>query len=373
MAKIVFLDVTSTVSYGGIQTAIWQLAIALHDAGHEVSVVGGQGYIRPDLGGRSIGIHTFPYTHRDSIINFGNRFRKLVERLTLARTARKHLIDTGYDWVILSKPFDFFWPWILPKDLPTRFAFMSGGTDFFAGDRWLGKKVDAWLACSHFNAWQIHHRYSQFPRVIYNGVDVTVFAPRTTDSGNRQRWGIGSDEILFAFAGRLVGWKGIDVAIQSLVHPALSGVPVKLLLIGSGPQERKLRLLAEELAVADQVVFAGPVPHHELPAIYADVDAGIFPSIGDEAFGITIAEAMSCGKPVIASHIGGIPEVVGNEGSAGILVTPGDSSELAIAMKQLACDAALRQAMGKTGRKRVEQQFTWTLSASRLAKELGLA
>ena len=76
--------------------------------------------------------------------------------------------------------------------------------------------------------------------------------------------------------------------------------------------------------VAEQVIFHQPVEHAMLPEFYAACDAGVFPSIGDEAFGITIAEAMACGKPVIASYIGGIPEVVGNEQSAGLLVTPGD-------------------------------------------------
>ena len=117
---------------------------------------------------------------------------------------------------------------------------------------------------------------------------------------------------MFAFAGRLVGWKGMGVALQGAwpSPPCVTRTP-KLLIVGDGPQKPELKQLAQTLGVANRVVFHDPVPHDALPALYGAVDAGVFPSIGDEAFGITIAEAMSCGKPVIASHIGGIPEVVG--------------------------------------------------------------
>ncbi|MBI3575302.1 MAG: glycosyltransferase family 4 protein, partial [Gammaproteobacteria bacterium] len=100
--------------------------------------------------------------------------------------------------------------------------------------------------------------------------------------------------------------------------------------------------------------------------------AGVFPSIGDEAFGITIAEAMSCGKPVIASHIGGIPEVVGGEESCGLLVPPGDVTALAQAMRRLADDAALRARLGDGARTRIERLYTWDMSAQRLLRALGM-
>ena len=105
---------------------------------------------------------------------------------------------------------------------------------------------------------------------------------------------------------------------------------------------------------------------------YAASDIGIFPSIGDEAFGITIAEAMSCGKPVIASHIGGIPEVVGNEESCGIIVPPADVAALAKAMNKLANSPELRTRMGEASRLRIERLFSWNAAADRLLGELDL-
>ncbi len=368
--KIAFLDVTSTIMFGGIQTAVWELARTLHDLGHEVTVFGGSGDIHPDLGGRSIHIEKFPYTPRARVINFGSRFRRIWERWSFAKHARPAVVAGDFDWIVLTKPFDFFWPWKMPPGSRTRFCFMSGGTDFFRGDRKLGRKVAAWVACSHFNAWQIAHHYKRFPRVMFNGVDVAAFAPRTPEAGLREKLGFRPADVVFAFAGRLVGWKGLAVTLRALAEPALANQPVKLLLIGDGDARPGLQKLAAELGVTERVVFHSPVPHRSLPGLYAAADGGIFPSIGDEAFGITIAEAMACGLPVVASHIGGIPEVVGNEGGCGILAAPGDPQAWAEAMAELAADPARRKAMGEAAAARIRSLYTWEMSARRLLAAL---
>ena len=368
--KIAFIDVTTTVFVGGIQTAVWQLAMALADMGHKVTVYGGNGNAVPDFGGRAITVRTFPFTPRKCFLNLGVRFRKLAERLSFARHARHEVAAANNDWVILTKPFDFVWPWLMPKGSKTRFAFMSGGTDFFRGDRWLAKGVDAFVACSHFNAWQISAHFKRFPGVIYNGVDVEQFQPGLRNAEHRRQLVSGDHEILFAFAGRVVGWKGMEMAVRALAEPGLRSLAVRLLIIGEGDAKLGLARLAEQLGVAERVVFQGAVPHKELPAWYALADAGVFPSIADEAFGITIAEAMACGLPVIGSYIGGIPEVIGNEELSGLLVPVADYRALAGAMARLATDAELRMSLGRNARQRIEQRFTWRQSAERLLGNL---
>jgi len=374
--KIAFIDVTVTVSYGGIQTAVWELARALYDEGHQVDVIGGEGDIRPELHGRSIGVKVFPFTAREKVFDLGSRFRRIVERWTFAQQAIKTVIDGQYDWVILTKPFDFFWPRLMPSGHSTRFAFMSGGTDFFRGDRYLAKRIDAWVACSHFNAWQIQHHYKRFPDVMFNGVDVSRFAPQKRDfvgddrAALRRGWGLADTDILFAFAGRLVGWKGLSVAVEAMASPVLAALPAKLLIVGAGSDLSRLRESAERWNLGDRIIFHEPVSHQRLPDLYRAADAGVFPSIGDEAFGITVAEAMACGLPVVASHIGGIPEVVGNEGSCGFLVSPGKPSALATAMARLVQDSVLRKKLGLSARERIVAQFTWQDAAKRLLAAL---
>ena len=358
--------------YGGIQTTVWRLANALARAGHEIAMFGGEGNIKPANLHPAIAVHTFPFRPREKVLDIGSRFQRIVERASHARHARLAFAEGNYDWAILTKPFDFYWPWILPKDCKTKFCFMSGGTDFYAGDRVLSKKIDAWVAASQFNAWQIHARYKRWPKVIFNGVETGKFAPGVRDESLRARLGVAPDTTLFAFAGRLVGWKGMGVALKALAEPAMRDANAKLLIIGDGPHKPELKQLARSLGLTGRVLFHDPVPHDALPALYGAVDAGVFPSIGDEAFGITIAEAMSCGKPVIASHIGGIPEVVGNEETCGLLVPPGDSTTLAQAMRRLADDTALRTRLGAAAHTRIEQLYTWDMSAQRLLAALGL-
>lgn len=364
--KIALVDVNITVSYGGIQTALTYLAKALHDIGHEVTVFGGEGPVTPDFGGRNIDLRIYPFAHRDTLPNLGSRFGKLAERVSFARHARKDFIAKDFDWAITAKPFDFFWPWILPKTCRTRFAFRSGGTDFFAGDRFLSRRIAGWFANSHFNAWQIKSHYGIYPKVIYNGVDLERFSPAKADPARRAQLGLKNNDILFIYAGRIVGWKGLKTALAALGEPALADLPVKLLIIGNGPDKPSLEKLATAPHMAGRIHFLPPQSHVELAAWYASADVGLFPSVGDEGFSNSIAEAMASGLPVIATAFSGNPETVGNEGTAGLLVPPSDAQALAVAMRELASDAARRGEMGTNARARIERFFTWDKVAHRL-------
>lgn len=370
--KIAFIDVTTTVFFGGIQTAVWELAKTLADMGHDITVYGGEGKVRPELGGRRIDVRIYPFTPRERFPNFGTRFRKLAERLSFARQAKVDVVTAGHDWIVLTKPFDFFWPRLMPKGCTTRFAFMSGGTDFFRGDRWLAQRVQSLVACSHFNAQQNYSRFKRPVKVMFNGVDVDTFRPDYRDPQLRLSLGFSPDDIVFIFAGRVVGLKGITIPVQALTSPSLRGLPVKLLVIGDGNALGGLKKLADRLGVTARVVFHSGVPHNVLPKYYASADVGIFPSLGEEAFGIAVAEAMACGLPVVASYSGGIPEVVGNEGSCGLLFALGDIDACAEAMARLCTSPDKRMQMGQAARQRIASQFTWALAAKRLLSAMPL-
>ncbi|HXF90697.1 MAG TPA: glycosyltransferase family 4 protein [Candidatus Nitrosotenuis sp.] len=366
--KLAFIDVTASNSFGGIQTAVWQLAHELSSMGHDVHIFAGykDGHVAPEYPG--IKLHTFPFIPRHRLPSFGTRFRKFGERLSFALHARKSFIMEEFDWAILTKPFDFIWPCLVQGRSKTQFAFMSGGTDFFVGDKYLSRYIKKWLSCSHFNAWQLHDHYKIFSHVMFNGVNTTAFAPLPAKE-DRATLGITEHDVVFGYAGRLVGWKGLNHAIRALALLPQE-LPIKLLLIGDGPSKASWQRLAHDLQLSDKVLFHPPVSHTNLPQMINIFDVGIFPSIGDEAFGISIAEAMSCGKPVIASHIGGIPEVVGNENTCGYLWSPSDPHDLAKKMLKLIQDPSLRQVMGNLARQRVIDHFTWQKSTQRLLNVL---
>lgn len=371
--KIAFIDVTATVSFGGVQTAIWQLAIALSDLGHQVFIHGGEGQARGDLAGRAVTVLTHPFTAREKFPNLGTRFRKLAERLSFARQARHAVTAGNYDWVILTKPLDFFWPRLMPAGHRSRFAFMSGGTDFIRGDRWLSGRIAAMVACSHFTAQQSYSRFKRQVSVMFNGVDVARFSPGRRDESQRCALGFLPEDVVFVFAGRIVGLKGLHLAIEAMAHPRLRGGLARLLIIGSGDALPRLQALATRIGVTGQIVFHPAVSHKDLPTLLACGDVGIFPSLGEEAFGISVAEAMACGLPVVTAYNGGMPEVVGNEGNCGELFALGDVAACAAAMDEMSRSAERRAAMGLAARQRIEKLFTWRQAAQRLLGALSAA
>jgi len=106
------------------------------------------------------------------------------------------------------------------------------------------------------------------------------------------------------------------------------------------------------------------INYNELPSFYQDADLCVIPSIWPEPFGIAAVEAMACGKPVIASNIGGLKKIVEN-GKTGYLFEPGNCSELAEKLRILILDKKLRDEMGRNGRIKVEREYNWEVIMDR--------
>ena len=156
-------------------------------------------------------------------------------------------------------------------------------------------------------------------------------------------------------AARLVGWKGIQVAIQAMAGLRKSG-RCRSLLLGDGEYRGRLEAQVRALGLEDIVTFVGAVSRAEIHRYYSLAAAGVFPSIGDEAFGISVVEAMACGVPVVATTSGGMPETV-VDGETGFLVPPRDPGAIAGALAQLAADPARARGMGDKGRLRAVEHF----------------
>ena len=122
--------------------------------------------------------------------------------------------------------------------------------------------------------------------------------------------------------------------------------------------ESFIRLLTKSLNLEDHIRLLGFVPEDELPSLYNLSDLFILPSIYAESFGITLLEAMASGTPIVASAIGGIPEVVEN-GVNGILFKKGDELDLANAVIRVLDDPALANELAINARKKVEEQYSW--------------
>ncbi|MGW6566328.1 glycosyltransferase [Streptomyces sp. NPDC054975] len=165
--------------------------------------------------------------------------------------------------------------------------------------------------------------------------------------------------------GRLVPRKGVGVSIAALARLAdtelvvAGGPPPER--VDSDPEVRRLRALARQWGVGDRVRFTGGVPSDDVPALLRSADVVLCPA-DYEPFGIVPLEAMACGRPVVASAVGGQLDTVAH-GVNGLHVPPRDPQALAAAVARLLASPALRDAYGAAGRRRVLDRFGWATVA----------
>lgn len=359
--KICFYNLTAGYKTGGLETYCWEVGKALVRQGHEVHIIGGiGGSPRND----EVKLIPLPYRHRATFPNLGTRFRKLMERVSFAKVALPHLIAGEYDAVIVNKPYDFPAIWRARRaGMKAVTAIRSGGTEFYAGDRFFGKAIDLWLSTSRYNADQVEGRYRHPVTVIPNGVDPEVFQPALRSGEVRVSFGIPADAQLIVSVGRLVGWKGLHLVIRAL--PALPGI--HYLVAGDGEARPALEALAQELGVADRVHFAGEINHQHLPKLLATGDLFVQPSVGEEAFGIAVVEAMASGLPTLVSNQGGLREIV-QDGVTGALLPVGDAASWQSALQGYLADPSNCRQMGIAARQRVMDRYTWAANAAELTR-----
>ena len=163
--------------------------------------------------------------------------------------------------------------------------------------------------------------------VLRNGVDLETFSPESSSQALKQELGV--DGPLLVSIGRLAELKDLDLTIEALV----SLPDVSLMLVGDGPEEDSLKELAKRLGVAERVFFVGGKPQQELARYYSAADIKVLAS-SREGWPNVLLEAMACGTAVVATAVGGVPEVLGPE-SGGILVNDRSPDGLAAAISKM--------------------------------------
>jgi glycosyltransferase involved in cell wall biosynthesis len=226
---------------------------------------------------------------------------------------------------------------------------------------------DRFLTVSEYSARKLGAP-AERTRVIYGGADPERFAPRKGAS----RRGI-------LYVGRLTPHKGVDRLLRALPEGA------HLTVVGSGGHDRHLPereypALLRRLAAGRAVTFAGPVPDAGLPTLLRNAEVLVIPSVHHTCYGrhveisellsLTAIEAMASGTPIVASRIGGIPEVV-RDGETGFLVDPGDVKGLNGRLSELLGNPRLARRLGRGGRELVLERFTWEACADRCLAAYG--
>lgn len=220
--------------------------------------------------------------------------------------------------------------------------------DFVA---WQLRKVDRFISPSQYLA-------SQYEKagigkgnttVIWNGIDVDRFA-RVGRSPL-------TDKVRFSFVGYLGRHKGVDTIIDALPRLEQFKERVSINFVGAGEQRPRLERRVREAGWSNDVRFWGKVANSEMDAIYGETDVLLLPSITPENQPVCITEAMAAGIPVIASRLGGIPELV-EDGKTGFLFRAGDATDLATKMTAFLTDPALLGELGEKAQEKIRDNTT---------------
>lgn len=194
--------------------------------------------------------------------------------------------------------------------------------------------------------------------VLPFGIDAAALSPEGADEkARRLRLRYGTP--LVVFVGRLVYYKGLAQLIE-----AMNGLEARLLIVGSGPLESELRAQTARLGLSDRVFFEAVPQSEPIGPYWLACDAAVLPSTErTEAFGLSLLEAMACGKPVVATELGTGTTVVCEDGVNGLVVPPGDSAALRGALKRLLSDPALSRRLGEAGRRKVLARYSLSAMA----------
>jgi glycosyltransferase involved in cell wall biosynthesis len=150
-----------------------------------------------------------------------------------------------------------------------------------------------------------------------------------------------------------------DILLSAMPKICEQVPDVHLIIAGRGMMDEQLKNMTKELGIADKVTLTGFIANEKLPELFNSFDIFVHPSIWDsETFGVVVVEASACGCPVVATRVGGVPEVC-IDGQTGILVEPNNPDALAEAIIKLAKNPQLRHNMGKAGRDFVVNNYDW--------------
>jgi sugar transferase (PEP-CTERM/EpsH1 system associated) len=247
----------------------------------------------------------------------------------------------------------------IPIIITTRHSVEIGGP----GREWLNRLVKPLHDVAVMVSRQVHKTERHRSGVkadkiveIPGGVHVDTFAQvdRKSIERLRHKWDLGTKVAIVGTVGRFAEPKGYSYLLEAMVELRNQNANIRALLVGDGPLRPAMEEKAEALGLSDTVVFTGI--RRDVPEILALLDVFVLPSLW-EGLPIALLEAMAAGLPVVATRVGGVPEVV-VDGATGLLVPPRAPEALSKAILKLLQDPDLRQKMGQAGQERVREYFS---------------
>lgn len=374
--SLVFLAADFPPSRGGIQTVAYELALAIHGAGEPVGLV----TVCRDGGDEFDETCPYPVVRvpdgpkMQVAANLSAGVSGLIDQIPERPRA---IIATKWfpEGLAAINTIKMNRPKVVLMGHGREFNLTGGNPLKWLAQKYILRQVDLCIGVSQWTCDQFIRAgmRSRQVRVVNNGVRPEPFeAPRELGA-LREELGVGQRQVLLT-VGRLVARKGHADVIRLLPRILEQAGPLVYLIVGTGPEEEYLHELADNLRLADSVVFAGDVPAELLPVYYQLGDVFIMPTRtlrGDplEGFGVVYLEANAAGKPVIATRVGGVADAV-QDGVSGLLVKPADDNALVDATVRLLTDRAYAAQLGRQGQERVRRDFTWDKVAARFLEAL---
>ena len=201
---------------------------------------------------------------------------------------------------------------------------------------------------------------------VYSGIELDLFRPVTGERKNRirKKWKLKRNDAVIGIVSKLWDGKGHAVLINAFKELKKEIKDARLVIVGEGYLYDELLRMVDMHCLKDSVLFTGF--QMDVSEIISTFDVAVLPSFF-EGMGRVLLEAMAMEKPVVASRVGGIPDLL-EHGINGFLVRPGNVEELTEALKKILTDKGLAESMGKQGRKRIKEQFSADVMAQSVEK-----
>lgn len=314
---------------------------------------------RIDAGNMSFGLFTKPMSHDTDIVHA--HFSTPPGEIAGARCAKKKnvpfVLTYHGDWqesfggLIRRTALSVYNRYLLDKLLSRADVIISPSEHYIDESKFLGK-------------------YRDKIAVIPNGIEIGDFDIPLSKEECKMKLGLPPNKNMILFVGNLTPYKGPDVLVKAMPRIVEEIPDVELVFVGSGKMRADMGKLSKKLGVEKYVKFAGFVEERLKPLYYRAADVFCLPStMSTESFGIVNLEAMACSIPIVASDIGGVPDVI-KDGENGLLVPPSDLGSLADAIIYLLENKDVRKNMGKNGRKKAEN-YSWKMIADETEKVYG--
>jgi glycosyltransferase involved in cell wall biosynthesis len=209
-------------------------------------------------------------------------------------------------------------------------------------------------------------------KAVYNGIDISRAEVGLTRRDEfRTQHSIPSDRIVVLQTSWLIRQKGVDLLLDAARRVISRNRRVQFVIAGDGPLRREYERTAQRFGIADNVLFTGVVGDPLGEGLYAACDIACQLSRWEEAFGLTVAEAMASKRPVVVTRVGGIPELV-QDGESGYVVERDDCDAVVRSILHLARDAKLRESLGKKGYEVCRMRFDLSRNVAAIIHHFGL-